>query len=149
MATKDTKRDTGSVIPNPFGDITTMLEQFKVPGIDMTSFIDSRRKDVEALVEANKASYEAMQELARTETEMLTQAMQSIQESAKGLSSGQAGVPDATKQAEVVRAAWAKMLADMTSLAEMAHKAQADSLARLTARAQENMEEFQQMLRPK
>ena len=145
---KDTKSDTGTVISNPFGDITTMLEQFKVPGIDMTSFIDSRRKDVEALVEANKASYEAMQELARTQTEMLTQAMQSIQESAKGLSSGQAGVPDA-KQAEVVRAAWAKMLADMTSLAEMAHKAQADSLARLTARAQENMEEFQQMLRPK
>ena len=87
--------------------------------------------------------------MVRTQTEMLTQAMQSIQESAKALSSGQAGVPDATKQAEVVRAAWAKMLADMTSLAEMAHKAQADSLARLTARAQANMEEFQQMLRPK
>ena len=146
---KDTKVDTSTVSSNPFGNLTAMLEQFKVPGIDMSSIVDARRKDVEALVEANKAAYEAMQVLARTQTEMLTQAMQSIQESAKGLSSGQAGVPDATKQAEVVRAAWAKMLADMTSLAEMAHKAQADSLARLTARAQENMEEFQQMLRPK
>ena len=148
MAT-DTKRDTGTVIPNPFGDITTMLEQFKIPGIDMTTFVDARRKDVEALVEANKASYEAMQGLARTQTEMLTQAMQSIQESTKGLASGQGGMPDATKQAEAVRVAWAKMLSDMTSLAEMAHKAQADVLARLTAKAQENMEEFQQMLRPK
>ena len=146
---KDTKTDPGPMNFNPFGDLTGMLEQFKVPGVDMSSFVDARRKDVEALVEANKGAYEAMQAMVRTQTEMLTQAMQSIQESAKGLTSGQGGVPDPTKQAEVVRAAWAKMLADMTSLAEMAHKAQADSLARLTARAQENMQEFQQMLRPK
>ena len=149
MATKDTKRDTGTVIPNPFGDLTAMLEQFKLPGVDMSAFVESRRKDVEALVEANKAAYEGMQALARTQTEMLTQAMQSIQESAKGLTSGPAGVPDPAKQAEVVRAAWEKMLADMTTLAEMAKKAQTDAVAHLTARAQENMKEFQQMLLPK
>ena len=146
---KDTKSDPSPMNFNPFGDLTTMLEQFKVPGIDMSSFAEARRKDVEALVEANKGAYEAMQAMVRTQTEMLTKAMQSIQESAKGLTSGQAGVPDATKQAEVVRAAWEKMLGDMTKLAEMAQKAQADAVARLTARAQENMAEFQQMLRPK
>ena len=146
---KDTKTGTGTAIPNPFGDFTAMLEQFKIPGLDMTTFADARRKDVEALVEANKSAYEGMQALARTQTEMLTRAMQTIQESAKGLASGQGGVPDPSKQAEVVRAAWEKMLADMTTLAQMAQKAQADAVARLTARAQENMEEFQQMLRPK
>jgi len=146
---KDTKTDPSAVNFNPFGDLTAMLEQFKVPGVDMSSFADARRKDVEALVEANKGAYEAMQAMVRTQTEMLTQAMQSIQESAKGLTSGQGGVPDPTKQAEVVRAAWEKMLGDMTKLAEMAQKAQADAVARLTARAQENMQEFQQMLRPK
>jgi len=99
----------------------------------MSSFVDARRKDVEALVEANKGAYEAMQAMVRKQTEMLTQAMQSIQESAKGLTSGQAGVPDATKQAEVVRAAWEKMLGDMTKLAEMAQKAQAEIAAPATA----------------
>jgi phasin family protein len=146
---KDMKTDTSTAGTNPFGDLTTMLEQFKVPGVDMTSFIAARRKDVEALVQANKTAYEAMQALARTQSDMLTQAMQGMQESTKGLSSGKAGMPDATKQAEAARNAWQKMLADMKTLAEMAHKSQVDAVAGLTGRAKENMEEVKQMLAPK
>ena len=95
---KDTKTETPNMGSNPFGDLSTMLEQFKVPGADMSSFIEARRKDVQALVEANQAAYAAMQALARTQSDMLTQAMQGIQESAKGLTSGDAA--DAAKQAE-------------------------------------------------
>ena len=61
-----------------------MIEQFKMPGVDMTAIVESRRKDIEALVEANKAAYESMQALARKQTEMLTQTMQGMQEAAKG-----------------------------------------------------------------
>jgi len=146
---KDTKTDTANTGSNPFGDLSTMLEQFKVPGVDMSSFIDARRKDVQALVDANKAAYEAMQALARTQSDMLAQAMQGIQESAKGLTSGNAGMPDAAKQAEGARDAWQKMLADMKTLAEMAHKSQVEAVASLTGRAKENMQEVQQMLIPK
>jgi len=39
----------------------------------MNSFIDARRKDVEALVAANKIAYEALQALAHTQSDMLTQ----------------------------------------------------------------------------
>ena len=42
-----------------------------------------------------------------------------------------------------------KMLADMKTLAEMAHKSQVDALASLTGRAKANMAEVQQMLAPK
>jgi phasin family protein len=147
--TKDTRTDTASMGSNPFGDLSTMLEQFKVPGVDMSSFIEARRKDVQALVEANRAAYEAMQALAHTQSDMLTQAMQGIQESAKGLTGGNAGMPDAAKQAEGAREAWQKMLADMKTLAEMAHKSQVDAVASLTGRAKENMAEAQQVLVPK
>ena len=54
---------------NPFSDVKKMIEQFKLPGVDMTAI-------VEALVDANKAAYEAMQAVARKQTEMMTQAMQ-------------------------------------------------------------------------
>lgn len=57
---------------NPFGDLTKTLEQFKVPGVDMSALLESRKKDVEAIVEANKSAYDAMQALARKQTEMLT-----------------------------------------------------------------------------
>jgi len=145
----DVKTDTSTLGANPFGDLTTLLEQFKVPGVDLSSFIDARRKDVQALVEANKAAYEAMQALAHTQADMLTQAMQGIQESAKGLGSGKAVLPDAAQQAEQARDAWQRMLADMKTLAEMAQKSQADAVASLTARAKENMQQVQHMLLPK
>jgi phasin family protein len=144
--TQHTKTDTANMGSNPFGDLSTMLEQFKVPGVDMSSFIEARRKDVQALVEANQAAYQAMQALARTQSDMLTQAMQGIQDSAKGLTGRK---PDAAKQAEGARDAWQKMLADMKTLAEMAHKSQVDAVASLTGRAKENMAEAQRVLVPK
>ncbi len=146
---KDMKKDAITEISNPFGDLTKMLEQFKVPGVDMSSIIDARRKDIEALVEANKAAYEAMQALGRKQTDMLTEAMRGIQEAAKGLATGGVGVADPTKQVEMARKACQKVLADMKDLAEMACKAQTDAVASMTQRATQNMQEIKQMVLPK
>jgi len=46
----DTMFSIGTPGSNPFGDLSTMLERFEVPGVDMSSFIDARRRDVQALV---------------------------------------------------------------------------------------------------
>ena len=134
---------------NPFVDLTKMLEQFKVPGFDMTPIIESQRKDMEALVEANKATYEGMQALARKQTEILTQAMQTMQESAKGMATGGAGTPDAGKQMELVRTAYQKALNDMKELAEMARQSQSDAMAAITQRATKSLQEMQQLMKPK
>ena len=139
----DTKKDSSTSDFNPFRDLSKTFEQFKMPGVDMTSFVDARRKDVEALVAANKIAYEALQALARTQTDMLTQAMQGMQESAKGmLANGETGAAkavDMAEHSESAQKAWQKMLADMRSLAEMVQKAQKDAMAGLTARATENL----------
>ena len=138
----DTKRDRTADF-NPFRDLTNTFEQFKLPGVDMTSFVDARRKDVEALVAANKIAYEALQALARTQSDMLAQAMQGMQESAKGMlargETGAAKAADMAKHAESAQNAWQKMLADMQALAEMVQKAQKDAMAGLTVRATENL----------
>jgi hypothetical protein len=34
-------------------DFSKILESFKFPGVDMTSLLEARRKDVEALAQAN------------------------------------------------------------------------------------------------
>jgi phasin family protein len=124
---------------NPFGELTKTFEQFKMPSVDSASFLEARRKDVEALVAANKITYDALQALARTQTEMLTQAMQGMQESTKGvLARGEKG-GNMAKHSEAAQKAWQKMLADMKALAEMVQKAQAEAMAGLTERAKENM----------
>lgn len=133
---------------NPFEELTKMMEQFKLPGVDMSAIVEARRKDVEALVEANKSAYASMQALALKQSEMLTQAMQDIQEAAKSAASGN-GLMDPAKQAEAARVACQKALADMQELAEFARKSQADAMAGIAARASEHMKEFQSLMKPK
>ena len=132
---------------NPFGDLAKMIEQFKVPGVDMSAIVEARRKDIEALVEANKAAYEGMQALVRKQTEMLTQAMQGIQEAASGATGG-LGLADPAKQAELARNAYTKALADMRDLVEIARKSQVDAMASITKRANEHLQEIRQMMQP-
>ena len=133
---------------NPFGDITKMMTQFKFPGVDMPAIMEARRKDIEALVEANKAAFESMQALAAKQTQMFQEAMQGIQDSAKGAGKG-IGIGDPAKQAELVRKASEKAIADMKELAEMARQSQADTMAHITRRASENMVELQKLMAPK
>ncbi len=134
---------------NPFGDMTKMIQQFKVPGLDMAPIIESRRKDMEALMEAYKSNYEAMQALARKQTEILTETMQGIQDTAKGLVSGGVGAPDAAKQADLVGSAYQKALADLKDLAEMVRKSQTDAMAGITARATQSLQEMKKLMQPK
>jgi phasin family protein len=132
--------------PNPFGDLTKMLEQFKVPGVDMSSIVDARRNDIEALVEANKAVYEGMQALALKQADMFKQAVQGIRDAAK---SATGAVGDPVKQAELARKACEKALGDMKDLAEIARSSQADAMARITERSAQNMQEMKKMMQPK
>ena len=131
---------------NPFGDVKKMIEQFKMPGVDMTAIVDARRKDIEALVAANAAAFEAMQALGRKQTEMMAQAMQGMQAAAK---SAAGSVGDSVKQTEVARKAFEKTLADMKELAEMARASQADALAHLTKRGGEHLQEIKKLMQPK
>jgi len=122
----------------PFRDLTKTLEQFKVAGGDASSFVEARRKDVAALTAANKIAYEALEALARTQADMLTQAFESMQESAKGALTMAVGGAESTKHTESAQKAWQKMLFDINELGEMARKAQASAMAGLSKRAQEN-----------
>jgi phasin family protein len=137
----DTKRDNAADF-NPFRDLTKTFEQFKMPGVDTNSFVDARRKDVEALVAANKVTFEALQALASTQADMLTQAMRGMQESAKGAMAGNTKGADMTKHAEAAQKAWQKMLADMKQLAQMVQKAQVEAMTGLAERAKESVGEM-------
>jgi phasin family protein len=131
---------------NPFGDVTKMFEQFKVPGVDMSAMVETRRKDVEALIEANKAALESMQAIANKQAEMMTEAMQSLQQAVQA--PGGAKV-DPARQTEVARKVFETTLSDMKELAEMARKSQVDAIALVAQRATEHVQEIQKLMQPK
>ena len=131
---------------NPFADLTKMLEQFKVPGVDMSSIVESRRKDIEAIVEANKTAYESMQALARKQTEMLTQAMQDIQQAARDASTGVA-FTDPAKASAAARKAIEKAIADMKELAELLAKSNTEAAEIVSKRVSASFDELKGALK--
>ncbi|MBV8341023.1 MAG: phasin family protein [Gammaproteobacteria bacterium] len=133
---------------NLFADFKSILERFKVPGVDVSAIVESGRKDVEALVDANRAAYEGLQALLRKQTEMLTEAMRNIQDASKrpgGISPGAAPA----QTAQTTREAYQKALADMKELADIVRRSQAEAMTRVADRAIEHLQELKDMVRPK
>jgi phasin family protein len=133
---------------NPFGDVSALMQQFKMPGVDMAAIVEARRKDIDALMDTNKAAFEAMQAMVSKQTEMLNEAMQGMQDAAKNMAGGSA-MADPGKQTEVVRKAFEKSLAGMQEMAEMARHAQTDAMTQITQRAAKQMQDIKALVQPK
>ena len=143
-----TKNQPAMDMSNAFGDLTKMLYQFKLPGIDTKEIVEARRKDIDALVQANQAAYEGMQALANKQGELLKTAMEDIQSAVKGAAGG-VGVGDPGKQGELARKAYEKVLGDMKDLAEIARESQTDAMAKITQRGTEHLDEVKKMMKLK
>ncbi len=143
-----TKNQPAMDMSNALGDLTKMLEQLKLPGVDTKEIVEARRKDIDALVQANQAIYEGMQALANKQGELLKKSMEDIQSAMKGAAGG-IGVGDPGKQGELARKAYEKVLGDMKDLAEIARESQADAMAKITQRGTEHLDEVKKMMKLK
>jgi hypothetical protein len=136
-----TKSQPAMDMSNAVDNLTKMLEQFKLPGVDTKEIVDARRKDIDALVQANKAIYEGMQALANKQGELLQTAMADIQAAVKGVAGG-IGVGDPGKQGELARKAY-------EDLAEIARQSQTEAMAKITQRGTEHLDEVKKMMKLK
>jgi len=131
----------------PFVDVTKLMEQFKLPGIDIPAIVEARRKDIEALTEANRIAFEGMQALAQKQAEILQKSMQEAQAAMQGFTGSPAA--GAGNPGELIQQAFQKALSNMRELAEMAGKSQAQAMEVVGKRVQENIEETKKLLQPK
>ena len=132
----------------PFVDINKLMEQFKLPGVDIPAIVEARRKDIEALTEANRIAFEGMQALAQKQAEILQKSMQQAQAAMQNMSPGQPGATGGN-QAELIQQAFQTALANMRELAEMAGKSQKQAMEVVGKRVQENIEDAKKLMQPK
>ncbi|MFN0161212.1 MAG: TIGR01841 family phasin [Burkholderiales bacterium] len=128
-----------------FADVANMLKGFKVPGVDIGALIESQKKDVAALVSANKAAYQGMQSLAKRQTEMLQEAAAAwraaaTEMTAKGLSGSM------EERTELARKAFTTAVGNMRELAEMATRSQTEVFDLIRKRAEENLAALKSMM---
>lgn len=127
------------------GDLGKALGKFKLPGIDIAAIVESQRKDMEALADANRQAYEGIKALAERRNQMLKDAFGKWQEAMKGAR----GTEMITKQAELARQGVQDAIANVRELAQMEAKSRKEAWKVVQDRFEENLANRKKLLQPK
>jgi phasin family protein len=133
----------------PFPDVTQLLSQFRLPGVDVGAVMESRRKDIEAVMAANRHAYEGMQQLAQRQAEMFKEALSEWQSATQDMMSAPSSAAGTTKQVEFGKQALAKVLENMRELAEMAARSQTEAFEVVNRRFHESLDELKSSMQQK
>jgi phasin family protein len=128
-----------------FQDSMKLLESFKLPGIDLSTIIESQRKDMEALNEANQEAFNGIKALAERRREILQEVMTQWQEAMKDTTSREASL----NRSELLREGVQQAVANFRELADIEAQSRARSWKILQDRFQENVGNLQKLLQPK
>ena len=132
---------------NVLAEYTKAITRFKLPGIDLAAILESRRKDIEALGLASSAALSGVQAIAQKQVAILQSAISGLQ-SLITKPAAQDAAP-AANTGEVVQQAVKKSLADIQELVDTAYRAQSDSVAVVTKRVAEHVEELKALVQSK
>jgi phasin family protein len=124
------------------GDLRKLVGRLKLPGVDVAAIIESQRKDMEALAEANRQAYEGIKALAQRRNEILRAALVEWQETMKDV----AGKDAMSKNAERAKAGVKKAIESFRELAEMEAESRRKAWKVLQDRFQENLANLQSLL---
>lgn len=155
MATRKTSgADKSTGLPYPadiqeafaqsFKGITDRMQNLNLTGSAAT-LLESGRKDIEALVEANKRSYQGLQTVVQRQTEMLRNSITEWQGAMQGMQ-GQDMSANLAKLDEMGKAAFQQALNDIRELADVAAKSQAEAFEIVRKRVSDNVEQVTQLL---
>ena len=126
-------------------DFTKQLSNMKMPGLDPDAIMSAQQKNMDALIEANKAAAAGYQDLFKKQMSIFEETMAEAQAHMKSFDATKIDPEKAKAQGELAKAAFEKALANMQALAESAQKANAEAYEIVSARIQESMAELRDM----
>jgi phasin family protein len=112
----------------------------------MGAMLESRRKDIEAIAEANTTALAGVQSLAQKQSDILRTTLGELQAFVTRLTQGGQSIANT---GDTVKQTLHKALVDVQDLADTAYRAQSDSVAVVTKRVAERVEELKTLLQPK
>lgn len=124
------------------GDFTKLFGEMKLPGMpDMESFLAANRRNMEAIAAANRVAMEGAQAVARRNMEIMQQNLAELTECMKALATAEGPQAKAAKQAEMLKQAYERAVANMQELRDLIQHSTAEALALLNQRFTEAMDE--------
>ncbi|MDX1400836.1 MAG: phasin family protein [Kiloniellales bacterium] len=123
-------------------DLEKFSEAFKVPAMDASVMMEAQRRNIETLTAVNKIAFEGVQTIARRQVEIARQAVQDAGEAMKAINNAKTFEERVAKQAEVMKSAYAKGVADLRELGELGAKSSQEAAEVLNARVAEGLDEL-------
>ena len=127
-------------------DFTKIMADFKFPAVDMDALLASQRRNIETFSAANKVALEGAQAIAKRHMEIVQAAVTEMSDAMKALAGNEAPQAKAAKQAELMKTAYEKAVANMRELADMIQRANGEALGLLNKRFAETMDEMKTMM---
>ena len=124
------------------GDFTKLFAEMKLPALpDMEAFIAANRRNIETFTAANRVAMEGAQAVARRNMEIMQQSMAELTEAMKALATAEGPQAKAAKQAEMLKQAYERAVANMQELRDLIQQSNAEALALINQRFVEAMDE--------
>jgi phasin family protein len=129
---------------DPFSQFAAMFQQYKLPGFDVAAILDARRKDVEALAEANQVAFGGIQALRDKQLEILRRALDEFQTIAQQFETSP--TKPVANPTELVQKALHTALADMQEIAQKTQQTHTEAYAVVSKRMEEAAKELKSAL---
>lgn len=130
----------------PDMDITKMFAEFRLPAMpDMTALAKAQQKNLEAITAANKVALEGARAVAERHMEIVQQSVAEMQDAMRSMAEPGAAQEQATKRADMAKAAYERAVGQMQELADLIQKSSGEALSVLHARFAEAMEEVKNL----
>jgi phasin family protein len=127
---------------NGFFDVSKVMSDFRVPGIDLEAVAASQRKNLEAFTQANQLAVEGVQAVVRRQVEITRQAMEEFSTMFRDFVQPSGSPEDRlAKQAEYSKQALEKGLTNARELTELMTKANTEAFNVINKRVTESLDE--------
>ncbi len=128
--------------PDFAADFTRLFADMKLPSLpDMDTFVAANRKNMEAFTAANRVALEGAQAVARRHMEIVQQSMAELTEAMKSLATTETPQDKAVRQAEMLKHAYERAVANMKELSDLIQQSNANALQLINKRFAEAMDE--------
>ncbi len=128
-------------------DPMRMFKDMKFPAMpDMEALMATYKRNMEVLSAANRVALEGAQAVAKRHMEIMQQTMAELGETMKALATADSPQVKAAKQAEMLKRAYERAVANTKELGDLIQHANGEALGLLNGRVVEAMDEIKRLM---
>ena len=125
-------------------ELTKFFDQAKA-NFNPEALLEAQKKNVAALVEANKVAAAGYQDIFKRQVAMYEETVATLQAALADLGDSALTPEGQAKQVELAKSSFEKAVANMTELAEVAKKANTEAFEIVQARVKASLEELKEI----